>query len=102
VEQFYDTYVLTKQRWIHFPHQANFHTKEKLELVHGDLCGPVAPATPRGRHFFLLLIDDVSRYMWVVLLNTNVAAADTIKHHQAAVEKECGRKLWVLRTDNGG
>jgi hypothetical protein len=39
--------------------------------------------------------------MWVILLDTKAAASDTIKRHQAAVE-ECGRKLRVLRTDNGG
>jgi transposase InsO family protein len=101
VEQFCDTCVLTKQRWLPFPRQASFHAKEKLELVHGDLYGPVTPVTPGGRRFFLLLVDDVSRYMWVVLLDTKAAAADAIKRHQAAAE-ECGRKLRVLRTDNGG
>jgi transposase InsO family protein len=70
--------------------------------VHGDLYGLVTPATPRGRCFFLLLINDTSRYMWAVLLDTKAAAADAIKCHQAAVEKECGRKLRVLCTDNGG
>jgi transposase InsO family protein len=101
VEQFCDTCVLTKQRWLPFPRQASFCAKEKLELVHGDLCGPVTPATPRGRRFFLLLVDDVSRYIWAVLLDTKAAAVDTIKRHQATTE-ECGRKLRVLRTDNGG
>jgi len=47
--------------------------------VHGDLCGPVTPATPGGRRFFLLLVDDVSRYMWAVLLDTKASAADAIK-----------------------
>ena len=102
VEQFCDTYVLTKQRRLPFPRQASFRAKEKLELVHGDLCGPVTPATPGGRRFFLLLLDDVSRYIWAVLVDTKAAIMDAIKRHQAAVEKECGHKLWVLCIDNGG
>jgi transposase InsO family protein len=101
VEQFCDTYVLTKQRRLPFPCQASFRAKDKLELMHGDLCGPVAPATPGGRRFLLLLVNDASRCMWAFLLNTKVAAADAIKRHQAAAEKECGRKLRVLRTNNG-
>jgi hypothetical protein len=68
--------------------------------VHGDLCGPVTPATPGGRCFFLLLVDDMSRYMWVVLLDTKATAAVAIQCHQAAAE-ECSCKLWVLRTNNG-
>jgi hypothetical protein len=69
--------------------------------VHGDLCGPVTPATPGGRCFFLLLVDDMSRYMWVALLDTKATTADAIQCHQAAAEKECSCKLWVLRTNNG-
>ena len=47
--------------------------------MHGDLCSPVTPDTPRGQRFFLLLVDDVSCYMWAVLLDTKVVAADAIK-----------------------
>jgi adenine/guanine phosphoribosyltransferase-like PRPP-binding protein len=61
--------------------------------VHGDLCGPVTPATPGGRRYFLLLVDDLS---------SKGEAADAIRRAQAAAEAECGRKLRVLRTDNDG
>jgi len=69
--------------------------------VHGDLCGPVMPATPGGRRFFLLLVDDATRFMWVSLLTAKSATADAIKRVQAEAEKVCERKLRVLRTDNG-
>jgi transposase InsO family protein len=102
VEQFCDVCVLTKQRRIPFPQQSSFRAKERLELVHGDLCGPVTPDTPGGRRYFLLLVDDLSRYMWVVVLGSNGEAADAIRRAQAAAEAECGCKLRVLCTDNGG
>jgi len=69
--------------------------------VHGDLCGPVMPATPGGRRFFLLLVDGATRFMWVSLLTAKSATADAIKRVQAEAEKACRRKLLVLRTDNG-
>jgi hypothetical protein len=47
--------------------------------VHGDLCGPVTLATPEGRNYFLLLVDDHSRYMWVVVLGSKGGAADAIR-----------------------
>jgi transposase InsO family protein len=102
VEQFCDVCVLMKQRRLPFPQQLSFRAKERLELMHRDLCGPVTPVTPGGRRYFLLLIDDLSRYMWVVFLGSKGEAADAIRHAQAAAEAECGRKLRVLRTDNGG
>jgi transposase InsO family protein len=102
VEQLCDTCIVTKLKRRPFPQQVAYRVREQLELIHGDLCGPVTPATPGGRRFFLLLVDDASRFMWTMLLPTKAAAADAIKHIQAAAEMECGHKLRVLRTDNGG
>jgi hypothetical protein len=42
---------------------------------------PVSLATPGGWRYFLLLVDDATRYMWVVLLDSKVVAADAIKRH---------------------
>ena len=67
---------ITKHRRMPFPKEAHYRAKECLDLVHGDVCGPILPATPGGRCYFLLLVDDYTRYMWVVLLagKGNVAA----------------------------
>jgi hypothetical protein len=101
-EQFCDTCVLAKHRRGVFPKQSVYRADMALEFVHGDLCGSVKPATPGGRRYFLLLVDDATRYMWVVLLRAKSEASSAIKRIQAAAEKECGRKLQVLSTDNGG
>ena len=101
VEQFYVTNVLMKQLRLPLPHHVSYRANEKLELVLGDLCVPITPATPGGRCYFLLLVGDVFRYMWAILLDTKAATLDAIKHHQATA-KECGRKLRLLCTDNGG
>jgi transposase InsO family protein len=99
-EQFCDTYVLAKHRRGVFLKQSKYHVDKTLELVHGNLCGLVKLETPGGRCYFLLLVDDATRYMWVVLLTAKSEASSAIKRIQAVVEKECGRKLRVLRTDN--
>jgi transposase InsO family protein len=62
----------------------------------------VTLATLGGRRYFLLLVDDLSRYMWVMVLGSKGEAANAIKRVQVAAEAECGRKLRVLHTDNGG
>jgi transposase InsO family protein len=101
-EQFCDTCVLTKHHHGVFLKQSKYRTDKSLELVHGDLCRPVKLATPSGLRYFLLLIDDATRYMWVVLLTAKSEASNAIKRIQVAAEKECSCKLRVLRTDNGG
>jgi hypothetical protein len=91
-----------KQRRTLFLAQAKYHVQELLDLVHGDLCGPILPATPRGSKYFLLLMDDLSRYMWVAGIPSKDCAAAAIKEIQAREEGESGRKLRALRTDRGG
>ena len=59
------------------------------------------PATNGGRRYFLLLIDDCSRYMWLQLLMSKDEAA-AIKKFKMHAEAESGKKLRVLRTDRGG
>jgi hypothetical protein len=73
-----------------------------LELVHGDLCGTISPATSRGNKYFLLLVDDLNMYMWVDMVPSKDRAAAAIKDIQARVEGESGLKLKALRTDRGG
>jgi transposase InsO family protein len=62
----------------------------------------MTPATPGGRRYFLLLVDNHSRYMWVLVLGSKGEAADAIRRTQAAAEAECGQKLCMLHTDNSG
>jgi transposase InsO family protein len=40
--------------------------------------------------------------MWVLVLGSKGEATDAIRRAQAATEAECGRKLHVHCTDNGG
>jgi hypothetical protein len=62
------------------------------------LCGPISPTTPRGNKYFLLLVDDLSRYMWVAVIPSKDHATAAIKDIQTWVEGESGLKLKALRT----
>ena len=79
-----------KQRRLAFPSEAKYRAAHKLELVHGDLCGPVTPATPSDKKYFFLLVDDLSRYMWLILLGTKDQAATVFTAFQARAEAEAG------------
>lgn len=102
VNKICDSCLAGKQRRTPFPQEAKYCTEKLLEMVHGDLCGPITPATPGRKRYFLLLVDDLSRYMWLTLLATNDEAAEAIKHFRPAPKVEARRKLQALRTDRGG
>jgi len=63
-----DSCLAGKQRRLSFPKKVSYRAGDTLELVHGDLCGPITPATHGGRRYFLLLVDYCSRFMWLYLL----------------------------------
>lgn len=94
--------LLSKQTRKSFPGQASFTAMEKLELVHCDLCGPIKPSTPAGNKYFMFLVDDYSRMMWVYMLKIKDEAFSAFKKFKVLVEKETKQEIKVLRTDRGG
>ena len=60
--------LLGKQTRNSFPAATSFRATKKLELVHGDLCGPITHSTPGMKRYVFVLIDDYTRYMWTILL----------------------------------
>lgn len=99
VDEVCDGCMAGKQHRISFPGEAKYRATKKLELVHGNLCGPV---TPSRNKFFLLLVDDLSRYMWLTLLKTKDQAMEAFVTLQAWAEVEAETKVGTLRTDRGG
>jgi hypothetical protein len=79
IDQLCDGYLAGKQHRTPFPEEAQYRAQTALELVHGDLCGPITPATTGGKKYFLLLVDDMSHHMWIRLLSAKHEASAAIK-----------------------
>jgi hypothetical protein len=56
---------------------------------------------PEGNKYFLLLVDDLSMYVWVDVIPSKDHAVVAIKENQARVEGESSLKFRALRTDRG-
>jgi hypothetical protein len=102
VEQVYDGCVLGKQHRKPFPKVSGFREVKNLEQVHVDLCGQIAPKSIGGASYFLLVVDDHSRYMWVEMLKSKDQALECFKRIKQRAEVESGNKLKALRIDRGG
>lgn len=94
--------LMAKQTRTSFPRQTEFRAKKRLELIHGDLCGPISPPTAGENRYFLLLVDDFSRVMWTYMLKSKDEAFGAFKKFKTFVEKESGDKIKTFRTDRGG
>ena len=69
--------------------------------MHGNICWPIKPENPCGKTLFLLLLDDKSYFMWLILLQAKSEAAEAVKRIQTRIEAKCGKKMRVLHTDQG-
>jgi hypothetical protein len=96
------TSCIGKQHRTPFQRTSLYRARRRLELVHGDLCGPISPATLGGDKYFLLIVDDHSRYMWVETIRAKDEALRFIKRIKALAETDSTLRLCALRTDRGG
>ncbi|KAL8102842.1 hypothetical protein AgCh_027386 [Apium graveolens] len=94
--------LVSKQVRRPFPSQTDFTAKKYLELVHGDICGPISPPTLSGNKYFQLFVDGFSRAIWVYMLKRKDVAFTFFKKFKALVEKESRQEIKILRTDRGG
>jgi hypothetical protein len=79
VEKVCDGCALGKQHRVPFPQMSSYRVEKVLELVHADLCGHSTPKSFGGASYFLLVVDDYSRYMWVELLKSKDQALECFK-----------------------
>ncbi|KAI3501210.1 hypothetical protein L1887_29073 [Cichorium endivia] len=97
-----ETCVIGKQQRETIPKKCNWHAIEKLQLVHTDLCGPITPASPSGKRYTLMFIDDYTRKSWVYFLSHKSESFEFFKVFKKSVELETGMNIKCLRSDRGG
>nr|GEY65329.1 zinc finger, CCHC-type [Tanacetum cinerariifolium] len=94
--------LVGKQSRAPFPKIAKGRSTLPLDLIYGDLCGPITPPTPSGKRYIFLLVDDYSRYVWAYFLSTKNQAFDIFKEFKKTIENELRTTLKMFRTNHGG
>nr|GEW76274.1 retrovirus-related Pol polyprotein from transposon TNT 1-94 [Tanacetum cinerariifolium] len=54
------------------------NSRQRLHLLHMDLCGPMRIASINGKRYVLVIVDDYSRYTWVHFLRSKNEAPEVI------------------------
>ncbi|KAL0286870.1 UNVERIFIED_CONTAM: Retrovirus-related Pol polyprotein from transposon TNT 1-94 [Sesamum angustifolium] len=72
-----------------------------LDYVHADVWGPSNVSTHGGNKYFLSIIDNFSRKVFVFLMKHKSDVFENFRKWKILVENQTGKKLKVLRTDNG-
>ncbi|CAI7839468.1 unnamed protein product [Closterium sp. NIES-53] len=77
--------------------------KAPLALVHMDVVGPTRAFSLSGSRYFLTIVVDHTRAVWVYPLKTKgEVAASVLKEWMPRAQRESGHKMKVIRTENGG
>jgi transposase InsO family protein len=84
-----------------FPHRASHRATSFLKRIHSDL-HQLPVLTSSGFRYWLLFIDDYSRYFWIYLLQKKSETFDAFTQFKAMVEKQFNKLILCLHDDKGG
>ncbi|XP_050908623.1 uncharacterized protein LOC127122307 [Lathyrus oleraceus] len=91
-----------KSKMIKKPFKSVERKSNLLDLVHSNLCEFNAMLTRGGNRYFIIFIDDFSRFTHVYLLKHKDDDFNAFKIYKAEVENQLSRSIKVLRSDKGG
>nr|GEZ57489.1 putative ribonuclease H-like domain-containing protein [Tanacetum cinerariifolium] len=77
------------------------NSKQRLHLLHMDLCGLMRVASINGKRYVLVIVDDYSRYTWVHFLRTKDEKPEVIKNFLKKIYVRLQAPVIIVRTDNG-
>jgi hypothetical protein len=73
-----------------------------LDLIHSNVYGSMSSASMNGCLYYVIFIDNFSRKSWIFFMKTKGHVFNRFQEFKALLENQTGRKIKVLRTDNGG
>lgn len=77
-------------------------TMDILELVYMDVNGPMQQESLGGHRYFLSIVDDLSKKVFVYLLKAKSDVFGNFIEWKNVAENQTGKQLKRIRTDNGG
>ena len=85
------------------PTRLSFSRASKLlELIHMDIWGPASINSTSSAKYFILLLDDFSRYTWFYPLHTKDQALLMFKQFKLQVENQFDDSIKYMQSGNGG
>ena len=74
-------------------------TSRPLELLHLDLIGPTRTKSLGGKRYIMVVVDDFTRYTWVILLRSKSDAPEHIETLCTRLQNEKGLKIDQIQSD---
>lgn len=95
-----DVCFRAKQTRSSFPISDN-KTSSIFEIIHCDLWGPYRTSSSSGARYFLTIVDDFSRSVWIYLQQDKTETSTNLKALLAMAERQFHKQVKCVRSDNG-
>nr|GEY67497.1 retrovirus-related Pol polyprotein from transposon TNT 1-94 [Tanacetum cinerariifolium] len=76
------------------------NSRQRLHLLHMDLCGPMRIASINEKRYVLVIVDDYSRYTWVHFLRSKDEAPEVIIKFLKRISVLLQSSVIIIRIDN--
>ncbi|CAN0924366.1 Retrovirus-related Pol polyprotein from transposon RE2 [Linum grandiflorum] len=95
-----DVCVRAKQTRLPFQ-SSSIKTNDCFELLHCDIWGPYQTPSLTGARYFLTIVDDYSRAVWVYLLKHKSEVGSILPTFCTMIRTQFGYAVRRIRADNG-
>ncbi|GJZ18124.1 retrovirus-related pol polyprotein from transposon TNT 1-94 [Tanacetum coccineum] len=75
--------------------------QEKVYLSHMDLCGPMRIQSINEKKYILVIVDDYSRFTWVIFLRSNDEVPEFVIKFLKMIQVRLNATVQNIKTDNG-
>lgn len=85
----------------HFSKQNKLPFQTKYELLQFDIFGPLPTQFVLGHNYFLTILDNHSRFTWIICLKSKFEVVNHVKTFITVIENQYNTTPMIVRTDNG-
>jgi len=94
-----DVFHFAKQKRLSFPIRTS-KSKKYFDLIHVDIWGPSSIPSIHGHKYFLTIVDDYSRYIWIFPLKQKSKVVKVLENFVVFVETQFETTIKIIRSDN--
>ena len=66
------------------------------------MCGPFSVSLTIKHNYYVIFVDEFSRKCWILFMQKKDQTLSKLREFNALVEKDSGKQVKALRSDNGG